>query len=118
MPGDLNINLYLNNKYIFERCSTTVSNTLQYNLQKYQEFCNFSNLKQLISCPTRISCSSSTIIDHIFASYLDRVCQKGIIETETSNHQLIFRTRKTFKTKTGQYKQISFCSLKIYYIVV
>ena len=38
--GDFNINLYLNNKYIFEKKSTTVSNTVPYDIRKYQEFCN------------------------------------------------------------------------------
>ena len=39
--GDFNINLYLNNKYVFEKCLNTVSNTIPYNVWKYQEFCNF-----------------------------------------------------------------------------
>ena len=38
---DFNINLHLNNKYVFEKCSTTVSNTIPYNVRKYREFCNF-----------------------------------------------------------------------------
>ena len=106
--GDFNINLYLNNKYVFEKCSTIVSNTIPYDVRKYQEFCNVFNLKQLISCPTRITCSSSTIIDHILASYPDRVSQKGIIDIGISDHQLIFCTRKTLKTNTASHKQISF----------
>ena len=77
--GDFNINLYLNNKYVFEKCSTIVSETIPYDVRKYQEFCNVFNLKQLIPCPTRITCSSSAIIDHILASYPDRISQKGII---------------------------------------
>ena len=31
--GDLNINLYLNNMYVFEKCSTTVSDTIPYNTE-------------------------------------------------------------------------------------
>ena len=112
--GDFNINLYLNNKYVFEKCSTIVSNTIPYDVRKYQEFCNVFNLKQLISCQTRITCSSSTIIDYSLASYLDRVSQKGIIDIEISDHELMFCTRKTLKTKTASHKQISFCSLKNY----
>ena len=111
---DFNINLHLNNKYIFEECSTIVSNTFPYDVRKYQECCNVFNLKQLISCPARISCSSSTIIDHVLASCADRVSQKGIIDIEISDHQLIFCTRKTLKTKTASHKQISFRSLKNY----
>ena len=106
--------LYINNKYVFEKCSTIVSNTIPYDIQKYQEFCDFFSLKQLITCPTRISYSSSTIIDHILTSYPDRVSQEGIINIGISDHQLIFCIRKTLKTKTGFHKQISFRSLKNY----
>ena len=114
--GDFNINLYLNNKYVFEKCSTIVSDTIPYDVRKYQEFRNVFNLKQLISRPTRITCSRSTIIDHILASYLDpdRVSQKGIIDIGISDHQLIFCTRKTLKAQTASHKQISFRSLKNY----
>ena len=76
-----------------------------------RRFCNFFSLKQLISSRTRIICSSSTIIDHILASYPDRVSQRGIIDIRISDHQLIFCTR------TGSHKQISFRSLKNYSVV-
>ena len=105
---NFNINLYLDNKYVFENCSTTVSSTIPYDVRKYQECCSFFSLKQLISCPTCISCGSSTIIDHILASYPG----KRIIDMGISDHQLIFCTRKTLKTKTGSYKQISFLLTK------
>ena len=111
--GDFNINLYLNNRYVFEKCSTIVSNTIPYGVRKYQEFCNVFNIRQLTSCPTLITCSSSTIIDHILASYPDGISQKGIIDIGISDHQLIFCTRKT-KTKTASHKQISFRSLNNY----
>ena len=39
--NNCNINMYLNNKYDFEKCSTTVLNTIPCDVQKYQEFCNF-----------------------------------------------------------------------------
>ena len=83
--GDFNINLYLNIKYVFEECSTAVCNTMPHDVRKYQGFCNVFNLKQLISCPTRITCSCSTIIDHILASYPKRVSQKGIIDIGISD---------------------------------
>ena len=112
--GDFNINLFLNNKYVFEKCSTTVSNIIPYDVRKYQEFCNVFNLKQLISCPACITCSSSTIIDHILASYPDRFSQKRIIDIGIFDHRLIFCTRKTLKTKAASHRQISFHSLKNY----
>ena len=110
--GDFKINLYLNN--VFEKCSTIVLNTTPYDVRKYQEPYNVFNLKQLISCPTRTTCSSSTITDHILASYPDRVSQERIIDIGISDHQLIFCTRKTLKTKTASHKQISFRSLNDY----
>ena len=61
-----------------------------------------------------MTCSSSTIIDHILASCPNRVSQKGIIDIAISDHQLIFCTRKTLKTKTASHKQISFRTLKNY----
>ena len=42
------------------------------------------------------------------------VSQKGIIDIGISDHQLIYCTRKTLKTKTASHKQISFRSLKNY----
>ena len=39
--GDFTINLYLNKKYVFEKYSTTVSNTIPYDVRNYQEFCIF-----------------------------------------------------------------------------
>ena len=68
--GDFNINLYLNNKYVFEKRSTIALDTIPYDVRKYHECCNVFNLKQLISCPTCITCSSSTIID-IHQSQID-----------------------------------------------
>ena len=70
----------------------------------HQEFCDFLSLKQLISCPARVTCSSSTIIGHILASYPDRISEEGIIDIGISDHQLMFCTRKTLKTKTESHK--------------
>ena len=77
-------------------------------------FLNF--FQQSFSCPACITCGSSTIIDHILASYPDRVSQEEIIDIEISDHQLqlIFCTRKTLKTKTASHKQISSHSLNNY----
>ena len=88
-PGDFKINMYLNDKYVFEKCSTKVSKFITYDVRQYQEFRDIFSLKQLISCPTRISCSNSTIIDHILARYPDKVSQQGIIDIGISDHQFI-----------------------------
>ena len=75
-----------------------------------------SRLKQLIESPTRITCSSSSIIDHILASLSDRVTQQEILNVGLSDHQLIYCTRKITRIKRVGHKQITFRSFKNYTI--
>ena len=77
--GDFNINLYLNNSYIFQKNNLLQSQAIPSDIQK---FCTMFGLKQLIEVPTRVTCSSSTIIDHILASFPNRVSQQGVIELD------------------------------------
>ena len=56
--------------------------------------------------PTRVPSSSSTIIDHILASFPERVTQSGVIDICLSDHQLTYCTRKTFRIKRGSHKHI------------
>ena len=77
-------------------------------------FVLFFSLHQLIKAPTRITCNSATIIDHILTSYSKRVTQQGILDVELSDHQLIFCTRKNSRIKRGTHKHIKFRSLKHY----
>ena len=73
------------------------------------------SLKQLIQCPTRVTCCASTLIDHILASFPSIVSQKGVINVGLSDHQLIFCTQKNSKFKTGGVrKYINVRSLKNY----
>ena len=51
-------------------------------------------LKQLIKSPTRLTCSASTLTNHILASFPSRVSQKGVIDV-VSDHQLIFCTKNS-----------------------
>ena len=77
------------------------------------EILHFFSLKQLISCPTRISCSSPTIIDHILASQPENVSQKRSLALKFR----MFCTRKALKIKAGSHKKINTCSLKNYSVV-
>ena len=71
-------------------------------------------MRLLIKFPTRVTCSSSSILDHALAGFPDRVSQSGVIDVGISDHQLIYCTRKTGRIKSYHHKQINFCSLKNY----
>ena len=47
-------------------------------INKYQEFCQIFSLKQLISCPARVICNTSSLIDHILANSTEKILQPRI----------------------------------------
>ena len=63
-------------------------------IKKYNEFCSIYGFKQLINCPTRITCNTSTLIDHILTNAQDNISQSGVINTAISDHNMIYCTRK------------------------
>ena len=69
---------------------------------------------QLILYPTRITCNSSSIIDHILINFPNSVTQQGILNAGLSDHQLISCTRKTARIKRDGHEERKFCSLKNY----
>ena len=111
--GDFNINLFENGKYVLQKSSSNNKNLDSFT-KEYYECCTLFGLKHLIKCPTRVTCNSSSILDHVFASFSDRVSQIGVIDIGISDHQLIYCTRKTARIKSYCHKQITFCSLKNY----
>ena len=80
----------------------------------YYEFCIFFGLKQLIEVPARTATSSSTVIDHISVSYLERATQCRVIGISLSDHQLVYSTRKISGINRGSQKQIQFHSFEHY----
>ena len=82
--------------------------------KKYAQIFSTLGLKQLIKHPTRITCHTSTLIDHIITNCEEKVTQNGVITTSLSDHQLIFCTRKIKRVKTNDHKQISFRLFKNY----
>ena len=76
--GDFNINLFLNDSYVLEK-------SIPNDVKSCHEFCTFFGLKQLIKVPTRTTTSSSTIIDHISASYPERLTQHGVTDISLSD---------------------------------
>ena len=112
---DFNINIYESNKYLVHENYTVYTKFSFADAKKYHQFCTIHTLKQLIQCSTRVTCSTSTLIDRILASFPSRFSQKRVIDLGLSNHQLIFCTRKISKFKAGDvHKYINFPSLKKY----
>ena len=101
--GDLNINLINNQKH-----------TPNNGIKRYKEFCSLNGLKQLLTLPTRITKTSTSLLDHVLTNSADRVSQFGVVDTGLSDHQLIYCTRKITRTKTNVHKYIKTRSLKNY----
>ena len=96
--GDFNNNLFQNGKYILnEKRSTTSQVSVDTMIKRYKEFCQIQSLKQLIICPTRVTCNTSTLIDHILTNSTEQIFQSDISDAGISDHQLIFCTRKLHK---------------------
>ena len=100
--GDLNLNL------IFE------GRRIPNGIKRYREFCALHGLKQIIDSPTRVTKTSSTILDHILTNSKDKISQFGVIDVGLSDHQLIYCTRKTVKPKYNTKTRIKYRSLKHY----
>ena len=112
---DFNINMYQNNKYIVRYDNTISSKFLSSDIKNYHQFFTMHDLKQLIKSPTRLTFSTSTLVDHILASFPSRVSRKGVINVGISDHQVILCTRKISRLKAGGiHKYLNFCSFKKY----
>ena len=84
--GDFNINMYQNNIYIVRDDNTIYSKFPSSDIKTYHQFCTMHGLKQLIKSPTHVTCSTSTLIDQIVASFPSRVSQGGVIDVGISDH--------------------------------
>ena len=47
-------------------------------INKYQELFQIFSLKQLITCPTRVACNTSSLINHILTNSTEKIFQSGI----------------------------------------
>ena len=102
-----------NGKYVFGKFSSN-NKSLDLFAINYHKCSSLFGLKQQIKCPTRATCNSSSILDHVLASFPDRVSQSGVIDVGISDHQLIYCARKTARIKSYWHKQITFRYLKNY----
>ena len=62
------------------------------------------SMKQLINKPTRVTETTSTLIDHLYASHPANITRSGIIEYSLSDHYLVFADRSKSK-KDKQYNR-------------
>ena len=70
--GDININLFKNGKYMSGSYKNDVTATCPL-FNKYQEFLSNFGLKQLITSPTRITCNTTSLIDHVLTNSENKV---------------------------------------------
>ena len=105
--ADLNINLPQNGNYILNRKGMAVCQGAVHTLtNKYQEFCQIFSLKQLIIYPARVTCNTSSLIDHILTNSTKNIFQSGIIDCGMLDHQLIFCTRKVKQAKFNKHNNV------------
>ena len=113
--GDFNINLLVNDKFVLKENQSPDFRNLNCPLKsKYKELCQTFSLKEIIQEPTRITSTTSSLLDHILTNAGWKISQKGVIDVGLSDHQLIYCTRKILRTKTNMHNQIRVPSLKKY----
>ena len=108
------MSVYNGNYLLGNNKNNTTINNVSMLFTQYKEFLSNFGLKQLIRYPTRITCSTPSLIDHILTNSSDKISQFGNIDTGISVHQLIFCTRKLVRNKLGVHKEINYRSLKNY----
>ena len=75
-------------------------------MSKYNELCQ--------TFSTRMTSTTSSLLDHILNNAGWKISQKGVVDVEFSDHQLMYWTRKILRTKTNMHNQICVRSLKKY----
>ena len=112
---DFNINLLLNDKLVLkENQSVTFRNFNSSFVSKYKELYQTFSLKVIIQEPTRVTSTTSSLLDHILTNADWKISQKGVINVGLSDRQLIYCSRKILRTKFNMHNQIRPRSLKNY----
>ena len=113
--GDFNINLIQNNIYILKEHESSISESLMTPLvNQYKELCQKFSLKQMLREPTRITCNSSTLLDHILSNSDEKISNSGIIDLGISDHHLTYCTRKILRFKSNSHQNVLLRCLKNY----
>ena len=72
-------------------------------------FFQICSLKQLITCPTRVTCSTSSLI---LTNSTEKIFQSGIIDCDVWDHHQILCTRKVKRARFNKYSNVFLRSLK------
>ena len=80
----------------------------------YRQLLNFFSSKQLINEPTRITETSSSLLDHIFTNNSEKNYQSGVLNIGLSDHLIVFCSRKIIRGQIGKHKTIKIRSVKNY----
>ena len=73
--GEFKIGIYEINKHNVHENNIVCTKLASADAQKYHPFCAMYGLKQITQSPNPVTCSTSTLIDHCFASFSSRVSQ-------------------------------------------
>ena len=105
-------------KYVFDKNkeSLVTSDPLHNLCKQYKELCSYYSLTQLIKCPTRITCNTATLLDHICTNTPEKITQSGIFDIAISDHLMIYCTRKILKNKYDNHKYVKQRNFKNYNI--
>ena len=68
----------------------------------------------MIKEPTRVTDHSSTCIDLVFANHIDKVIDRNVIKTATSDHYMVYLTRRAQRSRPKTSKRVRMRCLKYY----
>ena len=96
---------YHNGSTLKEENKNIIKDNKKSSEKKYLEFCKTFGLKQWINSQTRVTPKTSTYIDHLLTNANEKITQRGIINIGSSDHQMIFCTRKIKRDKLSENKK-------------
>ena len=71
------------------------------------------SLKQIINEPTRVTLTTSTLIDHISTSCIDNILESGVHKVSMSDHYMVFCKRK-INAGLGGHKMVVTRNMKLF----
>jgi hypothetical protein len=95
----------------FNICTAKKTNPLY---KPYMNILNLFSFHQVIVDPTRVTCDTESIIDHILCNFKENIVNSGVITTGISDHFMTFCTRKISRGHFKSHNIIKIRSLKNY----